>query len=248
MSRQAKDASINHVVGNKELAAKPDGRLLDDSLTDEAIVERVKNGDLASFELVMRRYNQRIFRIVRSIVVDENEAEDVVQETYVRAFEHLNQFEGRALFSTWLTKIAVHEALTRRKKQRRLQLFDSSDPESYLMSQNASDNDVVDQVSSNELRVMLAVEVDQLPADERVVFTMRLVEGVSTRETARCLELTESNVKIRLHRARQQLRKRIDDRIGSEARMLFQFAGVRCDRIVKSVFEQIRSPNKNRNS
>src|SRR5262245_3894314 len=93
-------------------------------LADEAVVERVLDGDLASFELIMRRYNQRLFRVARGIVGDADEAEDVVQESYVRAFEHLGQFEGRAKFSTWLTRIAVHEASARRQRRLRLRRFD----------------------------------------------------------------------------------------------------------------------------
>lgn len=211
----------------------------DESPADTVIVERVKRGDLAAFELIMRRYNQRIFRIVRGILSDESEAEDVVQEAYVLAFQHLHQFEGRASFSTWLTKIAIYEAFARRKRRARLLFVDTHD--SGLDAMPPSDQNVVDQVSNQQLRTLLAAEVAQLPSDERVVFIMRMVEGMSTREAAECLELTESNVKVRLQRARQRLQTRIDGRIGSEARMLFQFDGIRCDRIVARAMCRIRS-------
>ena len=97
---------------------------------DEEIVERVLRGDHASFELIMRRYNQRLFRVARSIIGEDSEAEDIVQEAYFRGYQHLGQFEGRSLFSTWLTKIAVHEATARRRKQRRLRLMSSANQKS----------------------------------------------------------------------------------------------------------------------
>lgn len=210
-----------------------------ESLTDEAIIDRVKSGDLALFELIMRRYNQRIYRVVRSLLSDDDEAEDIVQEAYVRAYEHLTQFEGRAKFSTWLTKIAIYEALTRRRKQNRMQLFDPSDSENMPMLTCISTNDKLDETSMSELRAVLASAVDDLPPRLRVVFTMRVVEGLDSDETAECLDLTAANVKVRLHRARTLLRKTIDKRIGTDARKLYQFDGPRCDRIVEHVMMRL---------
>lgn len=205
------------------------------ALSDEAIIDRVKAGDLASFELIMRRYNQRLFRVARSIVGNDSEAEDVVQETYLRAYAKLAQFEGRARFSTWLTRIAVYEASARRRKLRRVRLFDPSEPERIPMSTSSSANDAVGETSMSELGIVLARAVDQLPANLRAVFTVRIVEGLDTDETAECLNLTASNVKVRLHRARSLLRKKIDKQIGKDVRRLYQFDGRRCDRIVQRV-------------
>jgi RNA polymerase sigma-70 factor (ECF subfamily) len=208
-------------------------------LSDGAIVARVLAGDVASFELVMRRYNQRLFRVARSIIGDDTEAEDVVQEAYVQAYQHLAQFEGRAQFSTWLTKIAVYEAIARRRKQRQLRLVTLGDVEMESMEAGRAKRDAADEASQRELGRVLAAAVEALPPELRVVFTMRLVERLSTQETADCLDLTPANVKVRLHRARLLLRSWIDQRIGKETRQLYAFDGERCDRIVARVSARI---------
>lgn len=215
---------------------------LQEALSDEAIIDRVKAGDLASFELIMRRYNQRLFRVARSIVGDDSEAEDVVQETYVRAYEKLTQFEGRARFSTWLTRIAVYEASARRRKLRRLRLFDPSELQNVAMSPCSPANEAIDETGMSELGSILARAVDKLPANLRAVFTVRIVEGLDTDETAECLNLTPSNVKTRLHRARSLLRNNIDKQIGRDVRRLYQFDGQRCDRIVERVLARLQRP------
>ncbi|MFG0262626.1 MAG: RNA polymerase sigma factor [Novipirellula sp. JB048] len=208
-------------------------------LSDEAVVGRVRKGDLAAYELIMRRYNQRLFRVVRSIVVDEDEANDIVQEAYVRAYEHLEQFAGRAKFSTWLTKIAVHEAIARRNRRRRLRIVDPSDPQRFPEATCGRRQEGIERVSAKELSSVLADAIDALPDELRVVFMMRIIEELSTAETADCLSLSQSNVKIRLHRARARLRAHIDRQIGREARQLYQFDGQRCDRIVHRVFARL---------
>lgn len=208
-------------------------------IPDIEVVSRVLAGDLPAFELIMRRYNQRLFRIVRSILGDDDEAEDVVQETYVSAFEHLVQFAGHAQFSTWLTKIAIHAALARRTRRNRMQVVDMTDPQnSDLMLPTASEE--VEQAAHNrELSGILTRAVDELPEDLRTVFAMRMIEGLDTHETAACLELTTANVKVRLHRARTLLRERLDERLGVTVRQLYQFGGARCDRIVATVLARL---------
>jgi RNA polymerase sigma-70 factor, ECF subfamily len=208
-------------------------------LADEEIVSRVLAGDRASFELIMRRYNQRLFRVVRGILRNDDETEDVLQDTYVRAFEHLSQFSGRAKFSTWLTRIAVHESLARLKRGRRLQTMDFDAPENMHMVPHHNAPSAEHQTSNKELGALLSKAVDELPLDLRMVFALRMIEGLDTTESADCLELSESNVKIRLYRARAQLRKRIDAQIGTEVRSLYEFGGSRCDRIVQAVFKRL---------
>jgi len=210
-----------------------------DALADEEIVRRVLDGDTASFEMIMRRYNQRLFRVVRGIVGGDAETEDVMQETYLRAYEHLGQFEGRARFSTWLTRIAVYEAIARRRRRRRLRLVAPEQPETDAMAPLSTDRDAVDEASLKELRHVLAAALDALPPDLCVVFTLRMVERLSTEQTAECLDLTPANVKVRLHRARVALRNWIDHRIGEEARRLYVFAGEDCDRVVRNVLGRI---------
>jgi RNA polymerase sigma-70 factor (ECF subfamily) len=207
-------------------------------LADEDIVARVLDGDLASFEQIMRRYNQRLFRVARSIVGDDSETEDVLQETYVSAFEHLAQFAGRATFSTWLTRIAVHAAIARRLRRSRMRVVDFNDPENTFMVPR-TEASAEQQASGRELGKVLTNAVDALPEDLRVVFALRMIQGLDTHESAGCLQLTEANVKVRLHRARTMLRDHIDEQIGVEVRQLYEFGGERCDRIVRTVLARL---------
>jgi len=207
--------------------------------SDEDLIGRVLAGDTESFAPIMRRYNQRIFRAARSILGDDGEAEDVLQEAYVRAFEHLGQYEGRASFSTWLTRIAVHEAYARRRKRRLVRFVDLSDAEILRMTPETDENSAFNAVDHRELGGMLRQAIDQLPEDLRSVLTLRLVEGMSTDETADCLGLSPANVKVRLHRARLRLRSGIERHIGGELQQLYQFDGERCDRIVRAVMERL---------
>jgi RNA polymerase sigma-70 factor (ECF subfamily) len=205
--------------------------------SDVEIVHRIEQGDIAAFEILMRRYNQRLFRVARGIVGNDGEAEDVVQDAYVRAFEHLDQFAGRSQFSTWLTKIAVYEALARRRAQRRLQVVGAAEIDS--MPAHRATPDAAETASRHELAHILADAVDSLPEELRAVVALRMIDNASTAETAECLELTEANVKVRLHRAKLQLRQSIDARLGQEVRQLYAIDGERCDRIVERVFARI---------
>jgi RNA polymerase sigma-70 factor, ECF subfamily len=208
-------------------------------LSDEDAVRRVLAGDAASFELLMRRYNQRMFRVVRSMLGNDLEAEDVVQDAYVRAFEHLGQFANRAKFSTWLIKIAVHEATARMRRNKPVQLVDLSDPHNSGIEPLMESQSAEQQASIKELGGVLTQAIDNLPNDLRTVFTMRVIEEIDTEATAACLDISESNVKVRLHRARSLLRESIDEQIGPSIRQVYQFDGERCDRIVNAVFARL---------
>ena len=208
--------------------------------SDAEIVRRIEQGDVEAFEIIMRRYNQRLFRVARGILGNDGEAEDVVQDAYVRAYEHLDQFAGRAQFSTWLTKIAVYEALARRRSQHRLQLVGAAEIDS--MPAHRDTPDAAETASRHELAHILADAIDSLPEELRAVVALRMIEHVNTAETAECLELTEANVKVRLHRAKLLLRESIDARLGQEVRQLYAFDGERCDRIVEQVFARIAKP------
>lgn len=210
--------------------------------TDEQIVERVIAGDTALYEIIMRRYNQRLYRVARAILHDDAEAEDVMQDAYVRAYQHLDQFAGRAAFSTWLTRIAVHEALSRLRSRHRnpqLQLEDDGlDGEPYMNVAETSP-DPEESASRAELSQLLEEAVLALPAQYRAVIMLRDIEGLSTAETADALELTEDNVKVRLHRGRAMAKGWISERVGAKAKNAFPFMGERCDRMVKVVLERL---------
>jgi len=210
-------------------------------MSDEEVVRRVRAGETALFEVIMRRYNQRLFRVTRSILGNDDEAEDVTQDAYVRAYMHLDQFEGRARFSTWLAKIAVHEALARLRARQRLVEIDASGSVEDTMNLESRTPSPEQELLTHTTRILLEGAVDSLPAAYRSVFMMREVEGLSTAETAVCLDLSEILVKVRLHRARSLLRKRIYAQTGAASAGAFQFLGVRCDRMVSTVLERIQS-------
>ncbi|HEY5907914.1 MAG TPA: RNA polymerase sigma factor [Vicinamibacteria bacterium] len=210
-------------------------------LADEEIVERVKAGESALFETLMRRYNQRLYRIARSILRDESEAEDVMQQAYVNAFTHLDQFAARAKFSTWLTRIAVHEALGRARRRERLKPIDHSpdEPESPSSVLHDQRPDPERQAQTAELRRLLEAAIDGLPQVYRSVFLLREGEGLDTQEAAECLEISEEAVRTRLHRARALLRRRLYESAGATSGSAFAFHLSRCDRVVAAVFNQL---------
>ena len=174
------------------------------SLSDQEVVVRVRAGDTALYEILMRRYNQRLYRIARSILGDDADAdaEDVMQEAYVRAFQHLDGFAGEAKFSTWLTKIAVYEACRRARRRGRMEALDPLlEGSGHNMASVAQPTpDPERQAYDHELKVVLEQAVDMLPDSFRSVFVMRAVEGLNVAETAACLDLSLETVKTRLHR------------------------------------------------
>ena len=215
------------------------------SLSDGEIVARVRAGETALFEILMRRHNQRVYRVARAVLKDETEAEDAMQQAYINAFKHLDQFEERAQFSTWLTRITVHEALARRR-QRKVQAAIASPTDGNLSGEAmeslpAREPDPEQQAYTAELGHLLESAVDSLPEAYRIVFMLRAVEGLSTAETAAGLSLGEEAVKTRLHRARAMLRGAIAERLGATSAQAFQFHASRCDRVVAAVFAQIAS-------
>lgn len=183
--------------------------------SDEEIVGKILGGETLLFEVIMRRHSQRLYRVARGILRDRCEAEDVMQAAYVRAYQHLSQFAGRAKFSTWLTRIAVHEALNRLEERARLRYIEEmSGPESPASEVVHSQEPTPEQyVSSREYARVLEKAVMALPPKYRVVVIMRDLEEMSVAETAGCLDITEENVKVRLHRARAMLRHAIYARV-----------------------------------
>jgi len=209
-------------------------------LSDEQVVERVLAGETALYEVIMRRYNTRLYRVARAILSNDGEAEDVMQEAYVRAFQHLRQFEGRARFSTWLTRIAVHEALARIRRASRFEEWTQmDDAKSVKLGPAQSVPDAESHAAASELNKILEHAIESLPEHYRAVVIMRDVEEMSTAETAACLSLTEDNVKIRLHRAHGLLRKELYARARISTTQVLPFHGSRCDRVVTRVFARL---------
>jgi RNA polymerase sigma-70 factor (ECF subfamily) len=209
----------------------------DDSLSDSDVIRRVVAGETALFELLMRRHNQRIFRTVRAIVRDEHEAEDVMQQAYINAYTHLRDFEERATFATWMTRIAMNEAFAR-VRPRALRVANDMD-EKAIEQIRSADPDPEQQLAAAELQRLVETAIASLPETYRIVLMMREVEGLDTKEVAECLEVSEDVVKTRLYRAREILRDNVYRRAGLTFNSLFTFGQSRCDRTVAAVMEKI---------
>jgi RNA polymerase sigma-70 factor, ECF subfamily len=201
------------------------------TLTDEELIPRVIAGDTALFELIVRRYNQRLFRVTRAILRNDDAAEDTMQEAYLRAFVNLGQFAGEAKFSTWLTKIAVYEALGR---LRRSKAYDELTEDVMNASENPERA-----AYGKQLESVMEAAVDALPPLYRSVFVMREVEEMTVSETANCLGVTDETVRTRLHRARALLRRRLEGLLGTATKQAFAYMGDRCDRMTASVMDRI---------
>ena len=209
---------------------------------DEDLIGRVLAGEIALFELLMRRHNQRIYRAIRSILRDDSETEDVMQETYVRAYEHLAQFEGRARFSTWLTRIAVNEAIKRSVARGRLgplELEDVGREDQVMPAFQQPTTTPESNASQSELRSILEQAVLALPEGYRAVVMLRDIEDMSTSDTAEALSLSEANVKVRLHRAHELLRDELLSMTRSASAQAFGFHATRCDRVVAAVMARV---------
>jgi RNA polymerase sigma-70 factor (ECF subfamily) len=211
------------------------------SLTDDEVVRRVKAGETALFELIMRRYNQRLYRVARAILRDDGEAEDVMQQAYVNAYSHLDQFAGHARFSTWLTRIAVHEALARARRRSRLGGLQPmpDDTEDHCDLLRDGGHDPERQAHTSELRRLLESAIDSLPRKYRSVFVLREAEDLDTAEVAACLEISQEAVRTRLHRARTLLRTYLYESTGATSGSAFSFHLSRCDGVVKAVLAQL---------
>jgi RNA polymerase sigma-70 factor (ECF subfamily) len=209
--------------------------------SDEEVVRRIREGETALYEIIMRRYNQRLYRVARAILHNDAEAEDVMQDAYVRAYQHLDQYSGRAPFGAWLTRIAANEALARLRSRGRIQeleaMLNGNDDSPVLMSNMQSPEQ---QVANRQMNQLLEEAILALPGNYRTVLMMRDVEEMTTADTASALELSEENVKVRLHRARAMLRKELFHRAGSACNQAFPFMGTRCDHVVKMVFQKLK--------
>jgi RNA polymerase sigma-70 factor (ECF subfamily) len=210
--------------------------------SDEEIAQRVRAGETMLFEVLMRRHNQRLYRTIRSLLKDEAEIEDAMQQAYIQAFTHLDQFEGGAQFSTWLTRIALNEALQRLRQRHRWVALDGGDHAAQEDGMNLlqkSEPSPEQQAFGRELARLLETTVDELPELYRTVFILREVERMSTSEAAEVLSVSEDVEKKRLHRAKAVIRERLDAHLGGTLSEAFSFHASRCDRVVKAVLARL---------
>lgn len=220
----------------------------DDALTESELVDLAKAGDPDAFRSIMRRCNQRLFRIARSVVKDDNEAEDVVQETYLRAFAAIGRFRGASSLSTWLTRIALNEARGRLRKCRPnvgldvIEAEQARGAEVIMFPRSLGAGTPESDVARAEARRLLEMAIDELPEAFRLVFILREIEECSVEETAAQLEVLPETVKTRLFRARRLLREALYERLSSSVTEAFPFLGARCDRIAEAVLRRLAGP------
>ena len=216
-----------------------------------ALVERAKSGDQSAFRAIMDQHNRRLYRVARAVMKDDTEAEDVVQETYLRAFSNLAKFRGESSLATWLTRIALNEAMGRKRKQRITVTLESvetaqEDTSAQIIQFPAmsTETDPERSAAQREIRILLERAMDALPEAFRLVFVMRDVEEMSIEETATYLRIRPETVKTRLHRARRLLRQSLDGQLASTLKGAFPFAGARCARITEAVLSRLGNKNR----
>ena len=225
-------------------------RIETDTDSDEKLVDLARLGGENAIRALIKRNNRRLFRVARSVLRNDSEAEDVVQATYVKAFTRLDTFLGESRFSTWLTRIALNEALDRKRRKR--PALDSMDLDELDQSDGAAIGTAPlslvpppadSEVMRMEMREALEAVTDELPEGFRVVFVLRDIEGLSVEETAALLSLNANTVKTRLHRAHRLLRTAIETRFSASFADIFPFDGERCVRMADRVIAELRGPN-----
>ena len=222
-----------------DIAAAPD---------DLELAHRALARESGAFRTIMKAHNQRLYRLARGFVRDNGEAEDIVQESYVRAFTHLDGFRGDSSLATWLSRIVINEALGRLRKTRRAGQFVATDDprrqaDIIAFPLNASTEDPERTMAQRQILQLVEKATDSLPDVYRTVFVARVIEGMSIEETASLLGLRPETVKTRLHRARSRVRKELDAQIGPVLFDAFPFAGRRCERLTTAVLKRLGFPD-----
>jgi RNA polymerase sigma-70 factor (ECF subfamily) len=215
---------------------KPD----DAGSSDLALAQRIARGDRNALEALMRRHNQRLYRVARSILRNEADAEEAVQEAFYKAYRAFDKFRGDAAVSTWLVRIVVNESYKRLRKINRLSTwleFNSDASLENTMDESPDQPDLV--LLRAQTRHLLEGRIDQLPDVFRAVFVLRAVEELSVEETAVCLGIPQATVRSRYFRARGLLRKSLKHVADQDLASAFSFAGERCDRIVAGVMARV---------
>lgn len=208
-------------------------------LSDDEIISEVVSGHVDLFAELVQRYNQRVFRIVRGYLREEQDVKDVMQSSYLKAFENLKQFRGEAQFSTWLTRIAINEALKKGNRQKDISdLNDVTDARNGDQNNRIETSDPEAKMIQDDMNQHLEKAIDTLPPKYRSVLIMRKIEQMSTKETANTLGISRTNVKVRLHRAKKMLRNELTNML--DELDLFGFKGEDCNRMTNEVMNLIR--------
>jgi RNA polymerase sigma-70 factor (ECF subfamily) len=212
--------------------------------TDIELVRRALAREEAAVRAIIQANNRRLYRLARGILRNDSEAEDVVQETYLRAFTHLESFRGDSSLATWLARIAMNEALGRLRRQR--PSVDVNDLAPGVLEAQiiqfplaAASEDPEKSMAQREIQHVVEHAIDELPEIFRIVFITRVIEGMNVEETAELLALKPETVKTRLHRARAMLRENVEKKIGPVVMEAFPFAGKRCERLTEAVLKKL---------
>ena len=212
--------------------------LATDTISDNELITRILQGDKNLYAIIVRRYNQRLYRIGMSIINDDIEIEDVMQVTYINAYENLGKFAFKASFSTWLTRILINESLLRFKKKARSVTMNDDIMDKEMYKQHITHVQTPAAKALNaELKAILEASIRQLPEKYRTVFIMREIEGMNTADTQECLDISEVNVKVRLNRAKALLRNSLSAFYKKEDILHFHLS--RCDNMVNRVLSRI---------
>jgi len=208
------------------------------------LLSRARSRDPHAIRLLIQRHNQRLFRIARSIVGNDSEAEDALQQAYCSAFTNIEAFRGDAQFGTWLARIVMNEALGRRRRHRPTMELAVMEERPDLVAQiipfpNTALPDPETSMAQREIRALLERSIDELPEGFRMVLVARLIEGMSIEETAEAFGILPETVKTRLHRARRLLRSALERHIGPVLGDAFPFAGQRCERLTAAVLDRL---------
>jgi RNA polymerase sigma-70 factor (ECF subfamily) len=223
-------------------AQKP--QIVASGVADTDLVARARKRDETAIRSIMQANNQKLYRLARGILRDDGEAEDVVQEAYVRAFTHLEEFRGDSALATWLARIAINEALGRLRR-RRPEIEWTSLPPGVLEAQiiqfphSGTSEDPEKSMAQRQIKQVVEDAIDELPEAFRIVFITRVVEGMNVEETSEILGLKPETVKTRLHRARTLLRDNVEKKIGPVVMQAFPFAGKRCERLTDAVLKRL---------
>lgn len=210
-------------------------------IEESEVIKRILGGEKELYEILVRRNNQLLYRVIRSYIKGEAEIEDVMQDTYVKAFTKLYQFKMKSAFSTWLIRIGINESLARIKEKGKLYHLNERDEDksnSILEIPDGKQLNPQDKMIRNEAKQVLENAIDSLDSKYKVVYIMKEVEGMSLKEISIALDLTVSNVKVRLHRAKNMLKEKLYK--VTQDKEIFEFGFSRCDRITENVMKRIK--------
>ncbi|PVW12408.1 RNA polymerase sigma factor [Marixanthomonas spongiae] len=212
--------------------------VLNKLMPDILVVERILGGRTEMFEILMRRHNELLYRTIRSYIDIEADVEDIIQDTYVKAFQKLYQFKNEAKFSTWLIRIGINEALHRKRKSKKHKTVDITKENGTLQIADMSFMNPESKSIYKDSKAFIEKAVDALPHKYKIVYMLKEVEGMEISEISESLDLTNSNVKVRLHRARNMMKDYILN--ATNTRDIFEFGNSKCDRVVENVMSRIR--------